>query len=180
MTTSARRRLQDEAFKPTTDSETVSRPQGTSDSASLLTVDDIALLASLGPVTGSVEHSRFSVAEVLVDAETLQALETFGAVFAALSVNVGPAVQAVPTALRLEALERRLAAAQTLVHRHLVLTVAPIASVSADVHRVIIGSPEGSIVRSSFTKMEKRWRDRFGKGGRPRGKTASAPNAPKF
>lgn len=107
--------------------------------------DDIALLRSIQPVIGEVDRSRFAAAELLVDDETLAAIKTFRPVFEGMSVDVGPAIKAIPMAIRLETLERHLAEAQVLVHRRLVVTSEPVAEISSGVHRVIQGSPEGAI-----------------------------------
>ncbi len=144
-----------------------------------LTDADVTLARSLAPITGGVDRARFTVAEVLLDDETLAALETYAPVFEGMSVNVGPAVKAIPMALRLEALERHLIAAQALVHRHLAKTVEPIASISSDVHRIVAASPEGSAIRDAFSMLEKRWTQVYGKGGRPAASKADAPAEPK-
>ncbi len=156
------------------------KPQEPEASQTTLTDADVTLARSLSPLTGSVDRARFVAAELLVDDETLAALETYAQVFEGMSVNVGPAVSAIPQALRLEALERHLIAMQALVHRHLATTVEPIASISSDVHRIVAASPEGSAIRDAFSMFEKRWTQLYGKGGRPAASKAdAAPAAPK-
>ncbi len=145
----------------------------------LPTAADLARLRKLGPMTGEVDRSRFAMAETLIDAETLRALETYAAVFAGMSIDVAPAIAAVPEVLELEAMERRFAEGLALVHRHLAMRVAPIAAVGSDVHRVVAASPEGSAIRGAFSKMETRWQRLYGNGGRTAGKAAAGePKTP--
>ncbi len=153
------------------------KPQEPDTAQSTLTDADVALARSLSPLTGAVDRARLVAAEVLLDDETLAALETYAPVFEGMSINVAPAVEAIPLALRLEALERRLIATQALVHRHLAKTVEPIASISSDVHRVIAATPEGSAIRDAFSMLEKRWTQLYGKGGRASASKADAPAA---
>jgi hypothetical protein len=141
--------------------------------------EDVELLRRLGPAAGGVDRARFGVAELLVDDETLTALVTYAPVFMAMGVNVGPALEAIPEALRLEALERHLASSQTLVHRHLAEKVEPIAAISSGVHRVVAASPEGSAIRGAFSMLEKRWNQLYGKGGRSANKSDATPVDPK-
>ncbi len=132
----------------------------------ILTQGDIALLRSLTAVSGNVDRARVAVAETLLDEETLSALESFAHVFDGVSIDVKPAIAAMPESIKLEALERHLALALTLVHRHLALHVEPIAAVASSVHRIIASTPEDSTIRASFSMFEKRWAQLYSKSSR--------------
>lgn len=102
----------------------------------------------------------------LADDETLASLESYRDAFYAAGIDVDPALTTLPLALKLQRLEQRLALAQALVHRHLVATMSPLASLSSDLHRMVGGTPEGSAMRGAFMAFEARWGQTFTGGAR--------------
>ncbi len=106
-----------------------------------LTATEVTFLNSLTERVAVDERTRFDMAQMLGDDETLAALHTYRALFDTAGIDVDPALHTLPHALRLERLERRLALAQSLVHRHLVATMSPLASRSSDLHRLVVGPP---------------------------------------
>ncbi len=159
--------------------------QGTAEGAHgpTLTESEVTQLNGLEHLSGSVDRGRLDMCEMLSDDETLTALEHYAPLFEQMGVSVGPALKTLKTVRSLRRLERRLEAALWLVHRHLVAKVGPIASLSSDVHRLVIATPEGSPVRAAFAVFEERWQKVFAKGGRPAKETSTPsgnePNAPR-
>lgn len=132
-----------------------------------LTAEDVAAINVLKNPPGDVERARFDVAETLMDEETVALLARYRPFFETGGVDVATMTELLPRALELQRLERRLAAAQALVHRNLLATVGPVATAAGDIHRMIAATPEHSPLHAAFSLFEKRWQDTFRGGGRP-------------
>jgi len=133
---------------------------------------EVVLLNSLPTGPARAERAKVVQAETLMDDDTLDALRRYQSFFESADVDVSEALTALPHAIALRALKLRLETATAIVQRRLADTVEPIATVSSEVHRLVVAAPEHSKMRAAFGLMEKRWQETY-KGGRP-GKVASA------
>ncbi len=139
--------------------------------------EEVALLNGLATGAARAERAKVVQAETLMDDETLDGLRRYQGFFESADVDVSEALTALPHAIALRALKLRLESATAIVQRRLADTVEPIATVSSEVHRLVVAAPEHSKMRAAFGLMEKRWQETW-RGGRP-GKAASAEAAEK-
>lgn len=143
-----------------------------------LTTEDFALLNSLGEVVNVTDRVRTDMAELLMDEETVGALQRYAVFFETGGVPVVGAVAALPKAIRLYRLKRRLELAQALVQRHILATTEPVVGVTSGVHKMIVGTPGGSALRAAFSLFLNKWQDTF-RGGRPVSEeSVSTPSTP--
>ncbi len=139
----------------------------------VLTREDYVFLASLPEQRAIGSQVRADMADLLTDEETLSALERYKDFFAFGGVDAGPAIAALPRAIKLKRVRRQLLLMLDLVQRHTMATAEPIVGVVSDVRRMVVGTPEGSAVRDAFAVFDERWRETF-RGGR----AASRDDAP--
>lgn len=144
----------------------------------VLTQEQYALLLTLAEQHASSDRVRADMASLLTDAETLAALQNYADFFAFGGVNVGPAIEALPRAIKLQQLKRQLDLASELVQRHIVATSEPVVAVVSDVRRMVMATPEGSAVRDAFTVLDGRWRETF-RGGRTAARDEAVDEAAK-
>jgi len=145
-----------------------------------LTEEEVAFLLSLGNRVALGEPVRVDLADLLMDDDTVAALARYQDFFRYGDVDVGPALQVLPHAVKLKRLKQRLDLASALVARHIAATVKPVVGVVSDVRRMVVATPEGSSVRDAFASFDGRWREAFPGGGRPAAKAASeAKSEPK-
>jgi hypothetical protein len=130
-----------------------------------LTAEDFALLNSLGEVVNVNDRVRTDMAELLMDEETVQALQHYAVFFETGGVLITGAMAALPRAILLYRLKRRLQLAEALVQRHIVATSEPVVGVTSGVHKMIVGTPVGSALRAAFSLFLNKWQDTF-RGGR--------------
>lgn len=137
-----------------------------------LTPEDYAFIANL-PEQRVSDRVRSDMALLVTDEDTQAALERYRDFFAFGGVNVDPAIEALPRLMQLLKVQKHMTLAMELLQRHITAASEPVVSVTSDVHRLVIGTPEGSAVRSAFATFDERWRDTF-RGGRTVG-TDEAP-----
>ena len=102
-----------------------------------------------------------------MDDDTVAALERYQDFFRYGDVDVRPALQVLPHAVKLARLKQRLDLASALVSRQIAATVKPVVGVVSDVRRMVVATPEGSSVRDAFATFDRNWREAFPGGGRP-------------
>lgn len=144
-----------------------------------LTEEELAFLCKLGNRVAFGETIRSDLAALLMDPDTIDALRRYRDFFRYGDVDVGPALEVLPHAAKLQQLQRRLDLASALVGRHIAATVKPVVGVVSDVRRMVVATPEGSSVRDAFATFDARWRETFPGGARTAPKTADEPKAAK-
>jgi hypothetical protein len=166
---------------PPRKAETPPKVEVTHPHGEVLTAVEVALLNSIEYVTGSVDRTNVSIAETLLDDESLGALGKYAPTFEVMGINVTQALASMQDAQDLMRLERRLELARVHVHRQLAVKLNPISSMTSDVHAVLASLPEGSPMLAAFATHMEQWQKLFAKGGRPAKAPATPadPNAPR-
>jgi hypothetical protein len=132
-----------------------------------LTAEEFAFLQGLGNQVALGETVRVDLAELLMDDDTVTALARYQDFFRYGDVDVGPALEALPHAVKLKRLKQRLDLASAMVGRQMAAAVKPVVGVVSDVRRMVAATPEGSSVRDAFATFDGKWREAFPGGGRP-------------
>jgi len=142
-----------------------------------LSAEEYAFLQSLGNRVALGETVRVDLAELLMDDDTVSALGRYQEFFRFGDVDVGPALEVLPHAVKLKRLKQRLDLASAMVSRHMAATVKPVVGVVSDVRRMVVATPEGSSVRDAFATFDQNWREAFPGGGRPAAKASGEAKA---
>lgn len=156
---------------------TITKAEGTAGDAAMhdapLTEEEFAFLRSLGNRVALGEMVRVDLADLLMDDDTVASLARYQEFFRFGDVDVGPALEVLPHAVKLKRLKQRLDLASAMVGRQMAATVKPVIGIVSDVRRMVVATPEGSSVRDAFATFDGKWREAFPGGGRPATKNAA-------